>query len=113
MGERRTAHTVRSRRAGPTSQLGDAQLQRLIRQSGDSDRAETVVAHEDLEPELELVPHVEPIEPTPPRRFPDSSTVEDVILLTQPRPSPKPGLWLRVVFVMLATAWIAASLAGV
>jgi len=52
MGERRTAHTVRSRRAGPTSQLDDVRLQRLIRESGPTERAETIVdprSHEDLE----------------------------------------------------------------
>lgn len=92
MSERRTAHTVRSRKASPTSQLGEAQLERLIRESGDPARAATVADprsmqqhnHEDLEAELELVtPTTQPIELVPPRRFPDSSTVEDVVLLTR------------------------------
>jgi len=97
MGERRTAHTVRSRKASPTSQLGEAQLERLIRESGDPARAATVADarsheqvhnHEDLEAELELViptSQAIPVEPQPPRRFPDSSTVEDVVLLTRKR----------------------------
>jgi hypothetical protein len=111
MGDRRTAHTVRSRKAGPTSQLGDDQLQRLIKASHDSDRAQTTLGNVELEAEIEFV------EPTPvlipPARFADGSTVEDVILLTEPRREPSTWLWVRVAFVMLATAWIAARFLGV
>ncbi|HEV7556653.1 MAG TPA: hypothetical protein VGO00_14410 [Kofleriaceae bacterium] len=108
MGDRRTAHTVRSRKAGPTSQLGDDQLQRLIKASHDSDRAKTTVGNLELEAEIEVV---EP-EPTPPPRFADGSTVEEVILLTEPRREPSTWLWVRVTFVMLATAWIVARFLG-
>ena len=106
MGERRTAHTVRSRKAGPTSQLGDDQLQRLIKASHDNDRAQTTLGNVELEAEIEVV------EPEPPVRFADGSTVEDVILLTEPRREPSTWLWVRVAFVMLATAWIAARFLG-
>jgi len=108
MGDRRTAHTVRSRKAGPTSQLGDDQLQRLIKASHDTDRAQTTLGNVELEAEIEVV---EPT-PVPPARFADGSTVEDVILLTQPRREPSTWLWVRVVFVMLTTAWIVARFLG-
>jgi len=108
MGDRRTAHTVRSRKAGPTSQLGDDQLQRLIKASHDTDRAQTTLGNVELEAEIEVV---EPT-PTPPPRFADGSTVEDVILLTQPRREVQTWLWVRVAFVMLATAWIVARFLG-
>jgi hypothetical protein len=104
MGDRRTAHTVRSRKAGPTSQLGDDQLQRLIRASHDSDRAQTTLGNVELEAEIEVV---EPT-PPPPVRFADGSTVEDVILLTEQRRPTRSWLWVRVVFALVATAWIVA-----